>query len=82
MSLSGINRDSIYGRRGSHLGSTESFTRAHSGPSKKHDGPLTRAAKSSGMSLKAYADAHKSDKGIEGKRSRFYLNVIYPRKKK
>jgi len=42
----------------------------------KRPGALTAKAKAAGMSLRAYAEAHKGDKGLTGEQSRYYLNVI------
>ncbi len=84
MSLSGVNKDSLYGKRGRQFGSTESFTSQapYRASKASKEGPLQKAAKESGMTLLGYAQSHKGDKGVAGKRSRFYLNVIYPRKRK
>lgn len=78
MSLSGYSKSSLYGK-GVHYGSTQSFSTAPKS-GKERKGPLISAAKAEGLSLHAYAEKHKASKGIDGKRSRFYLNVIYKKK--
>jgi hypothetical protein len=44
-----------------------------------HPGRLTAAAKRAGMSISAYANAHKHDpQGTIGDAARMYLNVLKP----
>jgi len=44
----------------------------------KHPGALTRKAQSAGMSINAYAQAHKGDSNQTGRQARFYLGVLKP----
>jgi hypothetical protein len=41
----------------------------------RHPGALRREAKAAGMSTMAFADRHKSDKGVTGKRSRLAITL-------
>ena len=42
----------------------------------KRPGALTKKAKAAGMSVYAYAQAHKNDSGLTGEQARFYLGVL------
>lgn len=44
----------------------------------KRPGALTAKAKAAGMSIRAFAEAHKNDPGVTGDECRFYLNVLRP----
>jgi hypothetical protein len=44
----------------------------------KRPGALTARAKAAGMTVDAYASAHRNDKGLAGQQSRFYLDVLKP----
>ena len=50
----------------------------------KHPGASTRAAKKAGMSVGAWAEKHKGDKGVAGKRARLALTLrkMHHKKKK
>ena len=42
----------------------------------KRPGALTERAEKAGMSINAYAQAHKHDSGLAGQQSRFYIGVL------
>ena len=42
----------------------------------KHPGSFSKAAKKAGMSTRAYAEAHKGDKGTLGRRARLALTLM------
>lgn len=44
----------------------------------KRPGALTAKAKAAGMSIDAFAAAHRHDKGVTGDQARFYLGVLKP----
>ena len=45
-------------------------------------GALTAKAKAAGMSVRAYAQAHKSDKGVTGRQARLALTLMKMSKRK
>jgi len=48
----------------------------------RRPGALTRASKAAHMSVAAYAQKHRHDKGLRGKQARFYFTLQKMRKKK
>lgn len=46
----------------------------------KRPGALTRAAKAAHMSVGAYAQKHRHDKGLRGRQARFYFTLQKMRK--
>jgi hypothetical protein len=64
---------SLIGRRKVHMASPAKHFIAGA---IKHPGALTRKAKAAGMSINAYAEAHKHDPGQTGRQARFYLGVL------
>ena len=48
----------------------------------KHPGALTRKAKAAGMSVMAYARAHRKSKGTTGKQSRLAITLSKLRKRR
>jgi len=42
----------------------------------KRPGALTEKAEKAGMSINAFAQAHKHDSGLTGQQSRFYIGVL------